>query len=142
LFARFFATMDRSDFSIAPISATAPGLPETVPATAGGDGDGDLPVPVQKTSAHARVYDDAGSAGVSRKRRRSCCLLLVRKTSAPRICLSPLNTSPTHSPVNASLTASRLPAHDLGPVGLAKPCTVTDFHRLSSAGLPAHPDHT
>jgi hypothetical protein len=92
LFARFFATMGRSDFSIAPISATAPGLPETVPATAGGDGDGDLPVPVQKTSAHARVYDDAGSAGVSRKRRRSCCLLLVRRTSAPRICLSPLNT--------------------------------------------------
>src|ERR1700674_4636658 len=43
-------------------SATASGLPDNVPATTGGDGDGDLPVPEQEASAHARVYDDAGSA--------------------------------------------------------------------------------
>jgi hypothetical protein len=59
-------------------SATASGLPDNVPATTGGDSDGDLPVPVQKASAHARVFDDAGSACVLR---------------------SPLNTSPTPSPV-------------------------------------------
>jgi hypothetical protein len=122
-------------------ASDGPGLPDEVPATAGGDSDGDLPVPVQKACEHARVYDDAGSAGVSRKRRLPCCLLSVQRTSAPRTWLTPLNTWPAHSPVNASLAASRLHAHDLGSVWLATPCTVTDFHPLPSAGLPAHPDH-
>ena len=107
--------------------------------SAGGESDGDLPVPVQKACEHARVYDDAGSVGLSRKRRLPCCLLSVQRTSAPRTWLTPLNTWPAHSPVNASLAASRLHAHDLGSVWLATPCTVTDFHRLPSAGLPAHP---
>jgi hypothetical protein len=31
--------------------------------------------------------------------------------------------------------------HHSGPVRLATPYTVADFHRLPSAGLPAHPDH-
>ena len=35
--------------------------------------------------------------------------------------LSPLNTSPAHSPVNASLAASRPHAHDSGSVWLATP---------------------
>src|SRR5215469_2655654 len=47
-------------------SATASGLPDAVPATTGGDSDGDLPVPGQKASAHARVYDDAGLVRVLR----------------------------------------------------------------------------
>ena len=68
----------------------APGLPDKVPATAGRDNDGDLPVPAQEASGHARVYDDAGSADVSRMRRLPCCLLLVRRASAPRICLTPI----------------------------------------------------
>ena len=34
-------------------SATSSGLPDAVPATAGGDSDGDFPVPRWKTSAHA-----------------------------------------------------------------------------------------
>ena len=44
-----------------------------------------------------------------------------RKTSAPRTCLTPLNTWPKHSPINASLAASRPHAHDSGPVWLATP---------------------
>src|SRR5262249_9711962 len=108
-------------------SATAPGLPDEFPATAGGDSDGDLPVPVQKACEHAMVYDDAGSAGISRKRRLPCCLLLVQRTSAPRTWLTPLSTWPAHTPVSASLAASRLHAHDLGSVWLATPCTVTDL---------------
>ena len=119
----------------------APGLPDDVPATAGEDRNGDLPVPVEEVCVHARVYDDAGPAGVLRGRRLPCCLLLVRRTSAPRICLTPLNTWPAHSPINASRQSSRIAAHDSGSVWLARPCTVTDFHRLPSAGLPAHPDH-
>src|SRR5262249_35557924 len=139
-FACFLATLGESDFSTTLIGY-GPGLPDEIPATAGGDSDGDLPVPVQKACERARVYDDAGSAGGSRKRRLPCCLLPVQRTSAPRTWLTPLNTSPAHSPVNASLAASRLHAHDLGSVWLATPCTVTDFHPLPSAGLPAHPGH-
>src|SRR5262245_45034762 len=68
-------------------SATASGLPDNVPATTGGDGDGDLPVPVQKASAHARVYDDAGSAWVSRYRHQPCCLLWDGKHQHPELVL-------------------------------------------------------
>jgi hypothetical protein len=68
---------------------------------------------------HARVFDDAGLAHVSRKRRAPCGLLLDRRTSAPRTCLTPLNTWPAHSPVNASRQSSRTAAHDLGSVLLA-----------------------
>jgi len=62
-----------------------------------------------------------------------------RKTSAPRTWLTPLNTSPAHSPVNASRLPSRATRAALG-AGVARYAfTVTDFHRLPSAGLPAHP---
>ena len=44
-----------------------------------------------------------------------------RKTSAPRTCLTPLNTSPAPSPVNASRLPSRTPAHHSGPVRFATP---------------------
>src|SRR4029077_6567152 len=67
LFARFHATSGTGPTSPShSSSATASGLPDNAPATTGGDGDGELPVPVQKASAHARVYDDAGSACVLR----------------------------------------------------------------------------
>src|SRR5215813_14338132 len=62
LFACFLATLGESDFSTTLIGY-GPGLPDEIPATAGGDSDGDLPVPVQKACERARVYDDAGSAG-------------------------------------------------------------------------------
>jgi DNA invertase Pin-like site-specific DNA recombinase len=68
-------------------SATASGLPDNVPATTGGDRDGDLPVPVQKASAHARVYDDAGPACVLRYRRAPCCLLWDGKHRHPELVL-------------------------------------------------------
>ena len=35
----------------------------------------------------------------------------------------------------------RADVHHSRPVRLATPYTVADFHRLPSAGLPAHPDH-
>src|SRR5450631_4185973 len=68
-------------------SATASGLPDNVPATTGGGSDGDLPVPVQKASAHARVYDDAGSAWVLRYRHPLCCLLWDGKHQHPELVL-------------------------------------------------------
>ena len=106
------------------------------------DGDGDLSVPVQKASAHARVYDDAGSACVSRYRHRPYCLLWDGKHKHPRTCLTPLNTSPAPSPVNASRLPSRTTRASLGAGTVRYSFTVTDFHRLPSAGLPAHrPTH-
>jgi hypothetical protein len=75
-------------------SATAPRLPNDAPITADRDSDGDLPVPVQETCVHARVFDDAGLAHVSRKRCAPCGLLLVRRTSAARTCLTPWRPRP------------------------------------------------
>jgi hypothetical protein len=49
-------------------SATASGLPDAALTSAGQGGGGDLPVPGQKAYTHARVYDDAGSPGISRLR--------------------------------------------------------------------------
>src|SRR5271165_2567124 len=62
-----------------------------------------------------------------------------RKTSAPRTCLTPLNTSPAPSPVNASRLPSRTTRASLGAGAVRYSFTVTDFHRLPFAGLPAHP---
>ena len=62
-----------------------------------------------------------------------------RKTSAPRTCLTPLNTSPAPSPVNASRLPSRTTRASLGASAVRYSFTVTDFHRLPFAGLPAHP---
>jgi hypothetical protein len=56
-----------------------------------------------------------------------------RKTSAPRTCLTPLNTSPAPSPPSRAARAS------LGAGAVHYAFTVTDFHRLPLAGLPAHP---
>src|SRR5271166_6553464 len=62
-----------------------------------------------------------------------------RKTSAPRTCLTPLNTSPAPSPVNASRLTSRAARASLGAGAVRYAFTVTDFHRPPLAGLPAHP---
>src|ERR1700731_3617809 len=63
LFARFHATSGRSDFSLALVIGYSLQPSRQRPGPTGGDGDGDLPVPGQKASAHARVYEDAGAAG-------------------------------------------------------------------------------
>jgi hypothetical protein len=73
LFARFLATSSTSPHSS---SATASGLPDNVPATTGGDADRDLPVPAQKASAHATVYDDAGSERLTCKVGATSCAYL------------------------------------------------------------------
>ena len=83
-----------------------------------------------------------------RRRGASMCLAIStpavlpsvgRKTSAPRTCLTPLNTSPAPSPVNASRLPLRAARASLGAGAVRYSFTVTDFHRLPLAGLPAHP---
>jgi len=116
--------------------------PPAFPTTSGHDWRGRRwrsPVPVQKASAHARVYDDAGSAWCLAISTPAVLPSVGRKTSAPRTCLTPLNTSPTPSPVNASRLPSRTTRASLGAGTVRYTFTVTDFHRLPLAGLPAHP---
>jgi hypothetical protein len=119
-------------------SATASGLPDNVPATTGGDGDGDLPVPVQKASAHARVYDEAGSACVSRCRHRPCCLLWDGNISTPNLSYAAqyLACALPCERFTSALAGTRA---SLGAGAVRYSFTVTDFHRLPFAGLPAHP---
>ena len=56
-----------------------------------------------------------------------------------RTCLTPLNTSPAPSPVNASRLPSRTTRASHGAGTVRYTFTVTDFHHLPFAGLPAHP---
>ena len=74
--------------------------------------------------------------------RRSACAsrTCTRRTAAygRRTCLTPLNTSPAPSPVNASRLPSRAARASLGAGAVRYSFTVTDFHRPPLAGLPAH----
>jgi hypothetical protein len=90
------------------------------------------------------VFDPARSVSLSPKRDRRCCLPRVRSASAPRTSpISGLNTLPASSPVNASPTPLPVPAHDSGPVWLARPslsgtCTLHHYAGLSWR-LPERP---
>jgi len=52
--------------------------------------------------------------------------------------LSQLNGWPARSPVNASLTPSRMPAHDLGSLWFARPSVQRTCTTYSLPVLPAH----
>jgi hypothetical protein len=142
LFARFRATLGRSDFSIALIVGY--GLrPSRQPP--GHDWRGG-----RWRSPGSRAKGFCACQGL---RRRGASMRLAistravlpsvgRKTSAPRTWLTPLNTSPAHSPVNASRLPSRASRGSLGGGVVRYTFTVTDLHRLPSAGLPAHPSTT
>jgi len=102
---------------------------------------GDLPVPEQKDSAHARFYDDAGSASVSRYRRTPCRLLkdgghrhpevgFRRSMAGLRTPLSTLRIDP-RGPLR--MTRGRCGSLNLHRKGLA-PST-----SCRSPGAPVHP---
>ena len=85
-----------------------------------------------------------------RRRGASMCLAIStpavlpsvgRKTSAPRTCLTPLNTSPALLPCERfTAPPSRAARASLRAGAVRYAFTVTDFHRLPLAGLPrAHP---
>ncbi len=78
-----------------------PAFPTPAPATAGGDSDGDLPVPRRKASAHARVYDDAGPARISRSRHGPSRFLLDGKHQRRELVLRCSIPGLPHSPINA-----------------------------------------
>ena len=94
---------------------------------------------MQKASAHARSTTTPGSAACVLRYRHSAVLPSVgRKTSAPRLSYA------------AQYLACALPCECFTSALADNPCitrgqcvrysfTVTDFHRLPLAGLPAHP---
>ena len=139
LFARFLATSGRSDFSIALIVGYGLRPSRHRP---GHDWRGR-----RWRSPGSRAEGFCACQGLRRRGAGTCLAISTpavlpsvgRKTSAPRTCLTPLNTSPTHSPVNASRLPSRTTRASLGAGVVRYAFTVTDFHRLPSAGLPAHP---
>src|SRR5215469_6690060 len=129
LFPRFFATSGRSDFSLAFI------VGYSLRPSRRGPGHGWWGR--RWRSPGSQVEGFCACQGLRRRGAGSYLAITIRtispsvgrKTSASRTCLTPLNTWPTHSPINASLAASRLHAHDLGSVWLATPspqrtCTV------------------
>jgi hypothetical protein len=87
-------------------------------------------------------FGSLGGWGVVRPRLRStgqstCWALEV----APN-CLTPLNTSPASSPVNASRLPSRVSRASLRASAVRYSFTMTNFHRLPFACRPAHPSTT
>jgi hypothetical protein len=103
------------------------------------DGDGDLPVPAQKVFCACQGLRRRGVGMFLAISTPAVLPSVGRKTSAPRTCLTPLNTSPAPSPVNASRLPSRTTRASLGAGTVRYSLTVTVFHRLPFAGLPAHP---
>jgi hypothetical protein len=139
LFARFHATSGGSDFSLALIIGYSLRPSRQRP---GHDWRGR-----RWRSPGSRAKGFCACQGL-RRRGVGVCLAIStpavwpsvgRKTSAPRTCLTPLNTSPAPSPVNASRLSSRTTRASLGASAVRYSFTVTDFHRLPLAGLPAHP---
>ena len=139
LFARFLATSGRSDFSVALIVGYGLRPSRQRP---GHDWRGR-----RWRSPGSRAKGFCACQGL---RRRGVGMGLAlstpavlpsvgRKTSAPRTCLTPLNTSPAPSPVNASRLTSRAARASLGAGAVRYSFTATDFQGLPFAGLPAHP---
>ena len=82
-FAGFTATMGESDFSGPFIVGFGLRPSRRGPCKTPQGQSRDIPVPEQKASAHARVYDDAGPTYVSRSRHGSYCLLQDGKHRRP-----------------------------------------------------------
>ena len=102
-------------------SATAHRLPDADRRQLPNGRSRDLPVPEQEASAHARVFDHAGSSERSQQRALTCCLPTFARRRHPGRTLSRLDGWPMHSPVNASPWPSRTTAHDSGPMWIATP---------------------
>jgi hypothetical protein len=138
LFVGFVATRRGQTSWARASSATAPRLPDADRQCLAGQTQ-DLPVPVQGTSAHARVFDHAGPSGRSHSAPVRVAFHVSDHVSTRNIDLSRLNTWPVRTPVNASLPPSRETAHDSGPLWIAMSFNVVDFHRLLLAGFTGAP---
>src|SRR5436190_8871691 len=101
--------------------ATAPRLPDADRRRLPNGRSRDLPVPAQGASAHARVFDHAGSSGARDDALGCVAFHHMHGVGTQDKTLSRLDGWPMRSPVNASPRPSRAPAHDSGPMWIATP---------------------
>ena len=119
--------------------ATTPRLPDADLRRPSAGQTRDLPVPVQRASAHARVFDHAGWDG-TRAIAPPVLPSALSSASAPGSKdFSRLNGWPMRSPVNASPTPSRVSTHDSGASVVRYTFTARDFHSLLFAGFAGAP---
>src|SRR5256884_7277120 len=83
--------------------------------------DREIPVPAQGASAHARVFDHAGSSGARDDALGCVAFHHMHGVGTQDRTLSRLDGWPMRSPVNASPRPSRATAHDSGPMWIATP---------------------
>src|SRR3954468_7060329 len=98
----------------------------------------DLPVPVQRASTHARVFDHAGAAGARAIAPAHVAFRVIKHVGLRVEDFSRLNGWPMRSPVNASPASSQIPPHDSGPVWFATPSLQETFTLYSLPVSPAH----
>src|SRR6266566_3060829 len=98
-------------------SATAPRLPDADRRRLPNGRSRDLPVPAQGASAHARIFDHAGSSGARDDALGCVAFHHMHGVGTQDRTLSRLDGWPMRSPVNASPRPSRATAHDLGRCG-------------------------
>src|SRR5262245_14829723 len=108
-------------------SATAPRLPDADRRRLPNGRSRDLPVPAQGASAHARVFDHAGSSGARDDALGCVAFHHMHGVGTQDRTLSRLDGWPMRSPVNASPRPSRATAHDLGPMWIATPSSQGTF---------------
>src|SRR5207302_8833184 len=101
--------------------ATAPRLPDADRRRLPNGRSRDLPVPAQGASAHARVFDHAGSSGARDDALGCVAFHHMHGVGTQDKTLSRLDGWPMRSPVNASPRPSRATAHDSGPMWIATP---------------------
>jgi hypothetical protein len=95
----------------------------------------DLPVPVQRASAHARVFDHAGADGARAIAPARVVFRVIKHVGLPIEDFSLLNSWPMRSPINASPTSSQLSPHDSGASVVGAPVTQHLPHRSHRAAF-------
>jgi hypothetical protein len=116
-------------------SATASHLPDADRRRPSAGRTRDLPVPVQRASAHARVFDHAGAAGTRAIAPAHVAFRVIKHVGLRVEDFSRLNGWPMRSPVNASPASSQMPPHDSGASAVRYTFTARDFHSLLFAGF-------
>jgi hypothetical protein len=94
--------------------ATAPRLSDADPRCPSAGQTRDLPVPVQRASAHARVFDHAGAASARAIAPARVAFRVINHVGLRIEDFSRLNGWPMRSPVNASPPPSQMSPHDSG----------------------------
>jgi hypothetical protein len=97
--------------------------------------DDDDGVPVQRASAHARVFDHAGTLGARAIAPARVAFRVIKHVGLRIEDFSRLNGWPMPSPVNASPPPSQMSPHDSEASVVRYTFTARDFHSLLFAGF-------